>query len=235
MAGGNRLKPRRKVNRLLRRVKKKRHALSQVPLRNLEMLGIHFAVITRKYAFIKISFPTGCPYPNPQQRTNEMTDKMPDEWFSIYGWEGLYEVTKCGQIRNAKTGRILIGSTDQFGYRRVLLSNRGKFVCRLVHKLVLETFLPRPENTVINHKDGNPSNNNLCNLEYVSQRENVSHGKSCKRAVGITFLKKRNKWQSRLAYQGKRIFLGYFDTDVGASQAYMQKIKELNLENKYAE
>jgi hypothetical protein len=44
------------------------------------------------------------------------------------------------------------------------------------HQLVLEAFVgPRPPGQEVNHKDGNPSNNRLENLEYVTKSENITH------------------------------------------------------------
>lgn len=47
----------------------------------------------------------------------------------------------------------------------------------LKHRFIASVLIGRPlENSeVVNHKDGNPMNNNLDNLEVVSQKENVQH------------------------------------------------------------
>ena len=45
-----------------------------------------------------------------------------------------------------------------------------------LHQLVAETYLERPRGAaVINHKDGDKTNNHLYNLEYVTQAYNVYH------------------------------------------------------------
>ncbi len=45
-----------------------------------------------------------------------------------------------------------------------------------VHQLVAKAFIENPNNyTIINHKDGNPLNNNANNLEWCTQAQNVKH------------------------------------------------------------
>ena len=45
-----------------------------------------------------------------------------------------------------------------------------------VHDLITEAFFgPKPENMVVNHKNGNTWDNHIDNLEYVSQADNVKH------------------------------------------------------------
>lgn len=44
-------------------------------------------------------------------------------WKDIKGYEGYYQVSSEGNIRNIKTGKILIGDTNNLGYRRVTLYN----------------------------------------------------------------------------------------------------------------
>ena len=161
-------------------------------------------------------------------------EKMPNENFKpVYGWEGMYEISISGTIRNTRKGNILKGFKHIRGYRCFLLSGKGKVISQSLHRMLVEAFInPIEEGNVVNHIDGNVFNNSLCNLEVVSQRENVCHGKSVKQYSGVTFFK--GKWQSRITHNGKRLFLGYFTNQKDANNAYIKKLNELKLENKYA-
>lgn len=101
---------------------------------------------------------------------------MSDTWKPIVGFEGLYEVAPCGAIRNAKTKRWLSPSTKDDGYTSVKLYKCNKGYQKSVHRVVAEAYIPNPENKPqVNHKDLDKKNNEVTNLEWVTQAENQSH------------------------------------------------------------
>ena len=129
----------------------------------------------------------------------------------VWGDEKEYEVNQLGQIRNKKTGRILKGHTNGQGYVSVGLTKDGKFSRCLVHRIVAMTFLKEyviNGRTSVNHKDSNPSNNNIDNLEWCTAAENTAH----------SFLHGNNSHKSYNTYKSK---LG-----LDLEQEYHDKIKE---------
>lgn len=99
------------------------------------------------------------------------------EWRDIRGYEGRYQVSNDGEIRNSK-GYILKPNSKSPRYHTVRLYNGGRFHYedRLVHRLVAETFLEIPDDECeANHIDGNRYNNDVSNLEWVSHKENMLH------------------------------------------------------------
>lgn len=105
-----------------------------------------------------------------------------EEWKSIDGFEGLYEVSNMGRVRN-KDGLILRGSySSRGGYHTVSLFKQGKKIWRSVHRLVAIAFIPNPEHKpVVNHIDENKTNNCVSNLEWVTQKENMNCGSISRR------------------------------------------------------
>ena len=93
-----------------------------------------------------------------------------------------YEVSNLGNIRNAKTKRVLkpIKSTTNSGYThyRVNLSDiNNKQNKEIIARLVITTFKDNPDNKpCVNHRDEDPSNNNLNNLEWCTYSENINYG-----------------------------------------------------------
>ena len=99
-----------------------------------------------------------------------------NNWYPVKGWEGLYEINKNGEVRNAKNKNTIVGDINNCGYYRVSLYNQGQSKRYFRHRLVAEHFLDKPEGKdFVNHIDGDKSNNSLENLEWVSQSENEKH------------------------------------------------------------
>lgn len=98
-----------------------------------------------------------------------------EQWKAVNGWEQ-YEVSNCGNVRNAKTGRILKPGTNKHGYLKVVFSKNGKTKDQAVHRLVAEAFIANPSNKQqVNHINGNKKDNRIENLEWATQGENNLH------------------------------------------------------------
>ena len=77
-----------------------------------------------------------------------------------------------------RRGKELKVYSDDEGYLRCSLSANGTAKLVLVHRLVASAFIPNPDNKPqVNHIDGNTANNNVTNLEWVTQTENMNHAK----------------------------------------------------------
>lgn len=94
----------------------------------------------------------------------------------------MYEVSSEGNVRNLKTGRILKPFYNTQGYARVNLTcaynDKTKQTWKLVHRLVAQAFIPNNDQskTIINHKDENPRNNSVANLEWCTYKYNANYG-----------------------------------------------------------
>ncbi len=94
----------------------------------------------------------------------------------IEGYEN-YKIMGEGRIYNTKNKMWLKERIDNKGYKHVKLSKNCNANSFQIHVLVNTIFNgPKPfPNYVVNHKDGNPSNNHFSNLEWVSRSRNTEH------------------------------------------------------------
>lgn len=98
-------------------------------------------------------------------------------WKEIPGYEGLYEVSNKGNVRNVRRNKLLRLSKTNYGYIRVVLSKNRIKTLLSVHRLVAQAFLPNPDNLpMINHKDEDKTNNNVTNLEWCDAKYNNNYG-----------------------------------------------------------
>ena len=92
-----------------------------------------------------------------------------------------YEVSDKGEIRSFKrnkNGCLMKPRANRKGYLLINLIADDKTTTKtfFVHRLVLMAFSPveNCENLTVDHIDGNPSNNNLENLRWMSAEDNLA-------------------------------------------------------------
>lgn len=118
---------------------------------------------------------------------------MKEVWRDIKGYEGIYQVSNLGNVRSLdrmyeyhnSSGEVyfreykgkVLTQNNSLRYKQISLSNRGSTGNFLVHRLVAEAFIPNPDNLPeVNHKDENPSNNRVDNLEWCTKSYNINYG-----------------------------------------------------------
>lgn len=108
---------------------------------------------------------------------------MQEIWRDVVGYEGYYRVSNLGNIFSIRSNRNLTSTDDDiYGHQKVFLYVSGKRKTMFVHRLVAIAFLPNPNNyPAINHKDENPRNNSLDNLEWCTYKYNNNYGNHGKR------------------------------------------------------
>ena len=95
-------------------------------------------------------------------------------WRSVPGYEGLYEVSDQGRVRNSHTGHLCKLHDNRSGYLRVRLSRGGALHSYFVARLVVQVFLgPLPADMTVNHRDYVRTNNHIDNLEIMSRADNI--------------------------------------------------------------
>lgn len=107
-------------------------------------------------------------------------------WKEISGYNGRYQVSSWGRVRNVETGKLLKPYKNSKGYLKVGLKVHGKRVPdkHRVNRLVAKAFIENPNNLPqVNHKDGNKENNSVTNLEWITNSDNMKHAKAQRECV----------------------------------------------------
>lgn len=87
-----------------------------------------------------------------------------------------FGITNLSRVVNLEFNTIVKPKIDRAGYLRVTMQKDGKKFERRVHRLVAMYFIPNPNNLPqVNHIDGNKSNADITNLEWVTPKENSEH------------------------------------------------------------
>lgn len=112
-------------------------------------------------------------------RESSKIDDLPhEEWRDVVGYEGLYQVSNYGRMKSLiwNGGRLINPCLHTGGYMLVGLYKNGKRKNHFVHVLVAKAFVPNPFiKPQVNHIDGDKTNNQVENLEWVTGSENSRH------------------------------------------------------------
>ena len=131
--------------------------------------------VRKNFRFLKQSY---------EKKINEKTSEdflnfFEEDWKDIEGYDGHYKINKNGMIVSDKFAEIwspIKITVDKHGYPKVQLTKNGKSKAHFLHRLLAEAFIPNPENLhEVNHIDGDKTNYNLSNLEWVTRSENILH------------------------------------------------------------
>lgn len=117
-----------------------------------------------------------------------MSDEEQEIWKSFSDYPSL-EVSNLGRVRTKDrivmrkdgtkypvNGRILKQCFDRHGYLYVCPSVNGKRVHLYLHRMAATCFIPNSNNLPeVNHKDNNPTNNIVSNLEWCTHEQNMAY------------------------------------------------------------
>lgn len=164
---------------------------------------------------------------------------MEEIWKDIPEYEGIYQVSNKGEVRSLdrivyqevngvkssyiKKGRILKKSLSKPCYYAVALCSNSTQKTFRIHQLVAMAFLnhvPDKYKKVVDHINRDTKDNSLSNLRVVSHRDNILN--NIKNKKGSYYSKEKGKYVSSIHIKGKPCYLGSFNSEKEASEAYLK-------------
>jgi hypothetical protein len=162
----------------------------------------------------------------------------PSEEWKVIHQHPTYEVSTLGRIRNAvkhakdNLEHVRRPDINSKGYARLRMLCGGRIVRKFVHRLVAETYLDNPDNKeMVDHINGDHTDNRLCNLRWTTRSENMLNGKVRKDKKHTTY---RNVIKNGKYYRWKVCVRGHihtsknFKTEQEAYTDFLEKSKDLS-------
>ena len=136
------------------------------------------------------------------------------------------EFTWLKDRRSSKVKGTIAGYKEKHGYIIIRVNSKNYKAHRLAWLYVYGNW-PKGQ---IDHINGIKNDNRIINLRDVNSRLNMQNKPihRTKRLVGTTFNKQHNSWKAQVHFNGKKIHLGYFNTEKEAHIKYMEFVNELN-------
>jgi len=155
-------------------------------------------------------------------------------WKPIPNFEGLYDISDTGLVRARKKKRegteiylkekLIKGRDKGKGYKQVILHKNGVKTPMDISVAVALAFVGDKGEMILDHKDGNPKNNNLSNLRYCDRAQNKmnsrKHPNTSSIYKGVSWDKQTKKWRAYIRVKSVLKHLGFYQEESDAAKKY---------------
>lgn len=149
-----------------------------------------------------------------------------DEWYAVTVSGNVYSFkinSRCTKIGIKRDVPKLMNQKKLWnGRMAAMITINGKKKYYSVHRLVAKTFIPNPDNLPqVNHKNEDPTDNRVENLEWCTAKYNSNYGTRIERVAA----KSR---KPVAAYDGDGNLLNKFDSRRAAAEFYGVSINQVS-------
>lgn len=155
---------------------------------------------------------------------NQLGDTEIDNFFEYNGKDLIWSVTKSNIVKGS-----VAGSPNYKGHLCVQVNNK---IYR-VHNIIWAMHHGRiPDGYLVDHIDGNPSNNSIANLRLATLSQNNNNSKkrenTSSKYKGVHWNKQSNSWRASIRADGRVLYIGNFKTEEEAHKAWCAVAKDLH-------
>jgi hypothetical protein len=154
---------------------------------------------------------------------------LPNEQWAQVPNEPLYYASSEGRVVCFRFDKckVLKQSVDRCGYLQVHINSKTQSA----HRLVIHAFNGSSD-LKTDHINAVKTDNRLVNLEYVSNRENLTRhyilNPRSSKYTGVRWHKHAKSWQGQITFNKRTIHLGLYTTEGRAAQAYQAALSIVN-------
>ena len=139
----------------------------------------------------------------------------------IYLGEGEFTIVDADiYYRLGRFKWFLVGSKKKFYAARNIKTGPCQIKIVRLHRVIMNP----PDGLLIDHQNGNSLDNRRANLRFATRSQNATNRqkrkKGSSRFNGVSIEKRTGRWRARICYQGKKMYLGSFDSEIDAALAY---------------
>jgi hypothetical protein len=144
--------------------------------------------------------------------------------------KGKFAIVDAADFEWAKKFKWFTSGPEKYPYAiRAIYPGGGRKIALYLHRAIMKPS----DGLVVDHRNGNTLDNRRANLRLATKRQNTCNMRVNKegcssRFRGVSWNKCAKKWQARISFEMKRIYLGLYGTEVEAAKAYDEAAKIYN-------
>ena len=145
----------------------------------------------------------------------------------IYLGEGHWTILEQADYYRLRKYRWIVygGGNNLYAVRlKIVKPNRTWQIS--MHREIMNA----PKGVLVDHRNCDSLDNRRSNLRFATRTENIRNRRKMKNSrsqyIGVYFSKQKGKWETRIMYQRKRIYLGRYDCQIDAAHAYDKAAKK---------